>query len=48
MVGVSAYLNFDACAEQALLFYADVFGTEVAGPLTRMGALSDGARRRSG
>ncbi|MDP9101867.1 MAG: VOC family protein [Actinomycetota bacterium] len=37
MVGVSTYLNFDGCAEEALLFYRDLFGTDFATPITRMG-----------
>lgn len=37
MVSVSTYLNFDGCAEEALNFYRDLFGTDFATPISRMG-----------
>lgn len=37
MVGVSTYLNFDGCAEQAMETYRALFGTDYATPVVRMG-----------
>jgi PhnB protein len=37
MSRVSTYLNFMGDAEEAFNFYAVVFGTEILGPLTRLG-----------
>jgi PhnB protein len=39
MASTSIYLNFPGTAEQALRFYAQVFGTELAGPLFRYGGM---------
>jgi len=37
MPRVSTYLNFMGDAEEAFTFYASVFGTEIDGPLMRIG-----------
>ena len=39
---VSTYLNFTGDTEEAFTFYASVFGTELVGPITRMGDLPAG------
>lgn len=36
MSRVSTYVNFMGDTEEAFAFYASVFGTELAGPITRM------------
>jgi PhnB protein len=40
MSRVSTYLNFMGTTEEAFRFYGEVFGTEVAGGITRMGDMS--------
>jgi PhnB protein len=42
MAGVSTYLNFDGSAEEALLFYRDLFGTELLAPMKRMAEMPRG------
>ncbi len=42
MSRVSIYLNFDGRAEEAFAFYADLFGTELVGPLSRFSDMPDG------
>jgi PhnB protein len=37
MSRVSTYLNFMGRTEEAVIFYATVFGTQVHGPIVRMG-----------
>lgn len=37
MSRVTTYLNFQGTTEEAFRFYANVFGTEIAGPIVRMG-----------
>jgi PhnB protein len=37
MARTSTYLNFMGKTEEAFRFYASVFGTEIAGPIARMG-----------
>ena len=37
MASVSTYLNFGRNTEEAFLFYQSVFGTEIQGPIMRMG-----------
>lgn len=39
---MSSYLNFMGQTEEAFAFYASVFGTEVRGPIMRMGDLPPG------
>ncbi len=45
MSSVSTYLNFPGNAEEAFTFYAQVFGTELVGPVFRIGdmPMPDGA-----
>jgi PhnB protein len=42
MSRVSTYLNFMGTTEEAFLFYASVFGTELVAPVTRMGDIPSG------
>lgn len=42
MTRVSTYLNFMGKTEEAFAFYGSVFGTELAGPIFRMGDLAAG------
>ncbi|HVX23637.1 MAG TPA: VOC family protein [Acidimicrobiales bacterium] len=42
MSRVSTYLNFMGDTEEAFGFYAEVFGTEIAGPVTRIGDMPAG------
>jgi PhnB protein len=37
MIRVSTYLNFMGDTEEAFLFYGSVFGTDLLGPIMRMG-----------
>lgn len=37
MARTSTYLNFNGTTEEAFNYYKSVFGTEFAGPITRMG-----------
>jgi PhnB protein len=39
---VSTYLNYKGQAEEAFTFYASVFGTELLGPITRIGDMPGG------
>ena len=57
MSRVTTYLNFDGTAEEALTFYAAVFGTSIEGQIFRVGdmppppgtpELSDDEKRRVG
>ncbi|MGH9092322.1 MAG: VOC family protein [Acidimicrobiales bacterium] len=40
MARVSTYLNFMGTTEEAFRFYGSVFGTEIAGPVLRMGEMA--------
>ncbi len=42
MTRVSTYLNFMGTTEEAFAFYGSVFGTELLGPITRMGDVPGG------
>lgn len=42
MERVSTYLNFMGQAEEAFNFYGSVFGTEILGPITRVGDMPMG------
>ncbi len=42
MERVSTYLNFMGQAEEAFKFYASVFGTELLGPIVRIGDMPGG------
>ena len=42
MIRVSTYLNFMGNTEQAFDFYRSVFGTELQGPISRMGDMPTG------
>ncbi len=42
MSRVSTYLNFMGRTEEAFLFYRSVFGTELSGPMARMGDMPSG------
>jgi PhnB protein len=42
MSRVSNYLNFSGNAEEAFAFYADLFGTELLGPIARFSDMPDG------
>lgn len=42
MSRVSTYLNFMGRTEEAFGFYARVFGTEITGPIARMGEMAGG------
>jgi len=42
MARTSTYLNFMGKTEEAFRFYASVFGTELAGPISRMGDVPPG------
>ena len=42
MSRVSIYLNFDGRAEEAFAFYAELFGTELIGPISRFSDMPDG------
>jgi len=42
MERVSTYLNFMGKSEEAFTFYASVFGTEILGPITRVGDMPGG------
>jgi PhnB protein len=42
MSRVSTYLNFNGQTEEAFRTYASVFGTELAGPIVRMGDMLGG------
>jgi len=42
MSRVSNYLNFSGNAEEAFAFYAELFGTELIGPISRFSDVPDG------
>ena len=42
MSRVSNYLNFSGNAEEAFAFYAELFGTELIGPISRFSDMPDG------
>lgn len=46
MARVSTYLNFMGDAEEAFTFYGSVFGTDLQGPVARMGDLPAGTGGR--
>lgn len=42
MPRVSTYLNFEGTTEEAFTYYGQVFGTEIDGPIYRMGDMPPG------
>ena len=42
MSRVSNYLNFSGDAEEAFAFYAELFGTELIGPISRFTDIPEG------